>query len=211
VECAAARRPGDLGRRRGDALNRALDVALAGAGLVVSAPFVALSALAVKLEDRGPVLYRQTRVGKDGIDFELLKLRTMIVDAERQGAGFAVDKGDSRITRSGRILRRLSLDELPQLWNVVRGDMSLIGPRPTLRYQVEDYDERQRRRLDVKPGITGWAQIHGRAALSWPERIELDVWYVEHRSTLVDLKILLRTPLALFGGTYKGATGGWKG
>ncbi|MDX6503000.1 MAG: hypothetical protein QOE29_125, partial [Gaiellaceae bacterium] len=184
---------------------------LAGAGLVVSAPFVALSALAVKLEDRGPVLYRQTRVGKDGSDFELLKLRTMIVDAERQGAGFAVDRGDSRITRSGRILRRLSLDELPQLWNVVRGDMSLIGPRPTLRYQVEDYDERQRRRLDVKPGITGWAQIHGRAALSWPERIELDVWYVEHRSTLVDLKILLRTPLALFGGTYKGATGGWKG
>jgi lipopolysaccharide/colanic/teichoic acid biosynthesis glycosyltransferase len=200
-----------VGRCRGDALNRALDVALAGAGLVLSAPFVALSALAVKLEDRGPVLYRQTRVGKDGTDFELLKLRTMIVDAERQGAGFAVDKGDSRITRSGRVLRRLSLDELPQLWNVVRGDMSLIGPRPTLRYQVEGYDERQRRRLDVKPGITGWAQIHGRAALSWPERIELDVWYVEHRSALLDLKILLRTPLALFGGTYKGATGGWKG
>ena len=150
------------------------------------------------------------RVGKDGIDFELLKLRTMIVGAEKQGAGFAVDKGDARITPAGGILRRLSLDELPQFWNVIRGEMSVIGPRPTLRYQVERYSERQRRRLDVKPGITGWAQIHGRAALPWDERIELDVWYVEHRSALVDLKILARTPVALFSGTYKGATGGWK-
>ena len=192
-------------------MNRALDVAIAGLGLVVSSPFLALSALGVKLEDGGPVLFRQARVGKDGVDFELLKLRTMVVDAEHKGAGYAVDKGDSRITHVGRVLRRLSLDELPQLWNVVRGDMSLIGPRPTLRYQVERYDERQRHRLDVKPGITGWAQIHGRATLSWPERIELDVWYVEHRSPRLDLKILLRTPLALFGGTYKGETGGWKG
>ena len=127
-----------------------------------------------------------------------------------QGAGFAVDKGDARITRAGRVLRRLSLDELPQLWNVLRGEMSVIGPRPTLRYQVERYDDRQRRRLDVKPGITGWAQVHGRAALAWAERIELDVWYVEHRSPWLDLKILMKTPLALFSGTYKGATGGWK-
>ncbi len=155
------------------------------------------------------MLYRQTRVGRDGVGFELLKLRTMVVGAERQGAGFAVDTGDPRITRVGRILRRLSLDELPQLWNVVRGDMSLIGPRPTLRYQVERYDERQRRRLAVRPGLTGWAQIHGRATLPWAERIELDVWYVEHRSPLLDLKILARTPLALFGGTYKGERGGW--
>jgi lipopolysaccharide/colanic/teichoic acid biosynthesis glycosyltransferase len=195
---------------RGHALNRALDVALAGAGLVVASPFFAAAALAVKLGDGGPVLYRQTRVGKDGVDFELLKLRTMVVGAERQGAGFAVDRGDARITRAGAALRRLSLDELPQLWNVLRGDMSVIGPRPTLRYQVEQYDGRQRRRLEVKPGITGWAQIHGRATLPWPERIELDVWYVEHRSALVDLRILLRTPLSLFGGTYKGATGGWR-
>ena len=190
-------------------MNRALDVAIAGAGLVVSCPFLAAGALAVKLEDRGPVLYRQTRVGKDGADFELLKLRTMIVGAEKQGAGFAVARGDSRITRVGRVLRRLSIDELPQLWNVVRGEMSIIGPRPTLRYQVERYDERQRRRLEVKPGITGWAQIHGRATLPWAERIELDVWYVEHRSPWLDLKILARTPFALFGGTYKGETGGW--
>jgi lipopolysaccharide/colanic/teichoic acid biosynthesis glycosyltransferase len=185
-------------------------MALAGAGLALASPLLAAAAVAIKLEDGGPVLYRQTRVGKDGADFELLKLRTMVVGAERQGAGYAVNAGDSRITRVGELLRRTSLDELPQLLNVLRGDMSLIGPRPTLRYQVERYSERQRRRLDVKPGLTGWAQIHGRAALPWEERIELDVWYVEHRSPLVDLRILLRTPLALFGGTYKGATGGWR-
>jgi len=191
-------------------LNRALDVVIAGAGLAVSAPLLGLAALAIKLEDRGPVLYRQQRVGKDGVDFELFKLRTMVVGAETQGAGWAVDRGDSRITRVGRVLRRTSVDELPQLWNVLRGDMSVIGPRPTLRYQVERYSERQRRRLSVLPGLTGWAQIHGRAELSWDERIELDVWYVEHRSFPVDLRILLRTPFALFGGTYKGASGGWR-
>jgi lipopolysaccharide/colanic/teichoic acid biosynthesis glycosyltransferase len=177
---------------------------------VIAAPLLAMAALAIKVEDGGPVFYAQTRVGKDGVDFELLKLRTMVPDAERLGAGYAVDEGDPRITRVGRVLRRLSLDELPQLWNVVRGDMSVIGPRPTLRYQVERYDERQRRRLEVKPGITGWAQIHGRATLPWPERIELDVWYVEHRSRRLDLTILARTPLALFSGTYRGATGGWR-
>jgi len=191
-------------------MNRASDVALAGTALVLASPLLGLAALAVKLEDGGPVLYTQTRVGRDGVDFELLKLRTMVVGAERLGAGYAVNEGDSRITRAGRILRRLSLDELPQLWNVIRGDMSLIGPRPTLRYQVARYTPRQLRRLDVKPGITGWAQVHGRAQLPWEERIELDVWYVEHRSPLVDVRILARTPFALFGGTYKGASGGWK-
>ena len=191
-------------------MNRPLDIAIAGAGLVVSSPLLGLAALAIKLEDGGPVLYRQARVGRGGGEFELLKLRTMIVGAEQQGAGYAVNRGDVRITRVGRVLRRLSLDELPQLWNVVRGDMSIVGPRPTLRYQVERYDERQRRRLEVKPGITGWAQIHGRARLPWAERIELDVWYVDHRSPKTDLLILLRTPLALFGGTYKGETGGWR-
>jgi lipopolysaccharide/colanic/teichoic acid biosynthesis glycosyltransferase len=191
-------------------LNRALDVAGAGLGLAVASPFLAVAAVAIKLEDGGPVLYRQGRVGRQGVDFELLKLRTMVVGAESQGTGWAVDRGDPRITRVGRILRRLSLDELPQLWNVVRGEMSLIGPRPTLRYQVERYDERQRRRLDVKPGITGWAQVHGRARLAWEERIELDVWYVENRSPWLDLRIVLKTPLALFAGTYKGETGGWR-
>jgi len=191
-------------------MNRAADVAIAGTALLVTSPLLGLAALAVKLEDGGPVLYRQRRVGRDGEDFELLKLRTMIVGAEKVGAGFAVDRGDPRITRAGRVLRKLSLDELPQLWNVIRGEMSVVGPRPTLRYQVERYSERQRRRLDVKPGITGWAQVHGRAALPWAERIELDVFYVENRSPRLDLRILARTPFALFGGTYKGATGGWK-
>ena len=191
-------------------MNRALDLAISGLGLALTTPLLGISALAIKLEDGGPVLYRQRRVGRNGGDFDLLKLRTMVVGAERQGAGFAVDRGDARITKAGRLLRRLSVDELPQLWNVVRGDMSMIGPRPTLRYQVERYDARQRRRLDVKPGITGWAQIHGRASLPWADRIELDLWYVRHHDWKTDLLILLRTPLALFGGTYRGKTGGWQ-
>jgi lipopolysaccharide/colanic/teichoic acid biosynthesis glycosyltransferase len=191
-------------------MNRALDVAAGLAGLAVASPLLAAAAVAIKLDDGGPVLYRQRRVGLQGGEFELVKLRTMTVGAERQGAGYAVNEGDPRITRVGRVLRRLSIDEIPQLWNVVRGDMSLIGPRPTLAYQVERYSPRQRRRLDVKPGITGWAQIHGRARLPWDERIELDVWYVEHRSPWLDLKILARTPAALFAGTYKGETGGWR-
>jgi lipopolysaccharide/colanic/teichoic acid biosynthesis glycosyltransferase len=191
-------------------VNRAADLAIAGGALLVASPLLALAALAVKLEDGGPVLYRQTRVGRDGHDFELLKLRTMVVGAETMGAGLAVNHGDTRITRAGRLLRKLSLDELPQLWNVVCGEMSVIGPRPTLRYKVEQYDEQQRHRLDVKPGITGWAQVNGRAALPWADRIELDVWYVEHRSPLLDVKILARTPFALFRGTYKGESGGWK-
>jgi lipopolysaccharide/colanic/teichoic acid biosynthesis glycosyltransferase len=191
-------------------MNRAADIAVAGFGLTVSSPILGLAALAIKLSDRGPVLYRQQRVGKDGGDFELLKLRTMVVGAEKMGAGFAVDRGDSRITRVGRLLRRLSLDELPQLWNVLRGDMSIVGPRPTLRYQVDNYTPRQRRRLEVRPGLTGWAQVNGRAELPWEKRIEFDVWYVEHRSAGLDLRILLRTPRSLFRGTYKGARGGWR-
>jgi len=190
-------------------VNRTADVAIAGGTLLLASPVIALAALAVKLEDGGPVLYRQTRVGRNGADFELLKLRTMVVGAETMGAGLSVNHGDARITRAGRLLRKLSLDELPQLWNVVRGEMSVIGPRPTLRYQVEQYDERQRHRLDVRPGITGWAQVNGRAELPWADRIELDVWYVEHRSPRLDLRILARTPAALFRGTYKGDTGGW--
>jgi lipopolysaccharide/colanic/teichoic acid biosynthesis glycosyltransferase len=191
-------------------MKRALDLVVASLVLILASPVLLLAAVAIVVSDRGPVLYRQRRVGKDGVDFELLKLRTMVVGAENLGAGYAVNEGDPRITRVGRLLRRLSIDELPQLWNVVRGEMSLVGPRPTLAYQVERYTPRQRRRLEVKPGITGWAQVHGRARLPWEERMELDVWYVEHRSFLLDLKILARTPAALFGGTYKGETGGWR-
>jgi lipopolysaccharide/colanic/teichoic acid biosynthesis glycosyltransferase len=190
-------------------VNRLVDAAVAGLGLVVASPFLAAAAAAIKADDGGPVLYRQRRVGLDGEEFELVKLRTMEVGAEHKGDGFALNEGDPRITRVGSVLRRLSIDEIPQLWNVVRGDMSLIGPRPTLAYQVERYTPRQRRRLEVKPGITGWAQIHGRARLPWDERIELDVWYVEHRSPWLDLKILARTPQSLFAGTYKGKSGGW--
>ncbi len=192
-------------------MNRAADVAIAGLGLALASPLLVASALAVKLTDGGAVLFRQQRVGLDGRDFELLKLRTMVVGAEGKGAGYAVERGDPRITRAGRLLRRTSIDELPQLWNVLRGDMSIVGPRPTLRYQVDRYTDNQRKRLAVRPGLTGWAQVHGRAELPWAERIELDVWYVEHRSVALDLKILLRTPLALVGGTYKGDKGGWKG
>jgi len=199
-----------MGEGRGDALRRVLDVVGAGVGLVLAGPFLAAAAIAVKLEDGGPVLYRQQRIGQNGEEFDLLKRRTMVVGAEREGAGWAVDQGDPRITRVGRVLRRLSLDEVPQLWNVVHGEMSLVGPRPTLAYQVEQYSPRQRRRLEVKPGITGWAQVNGRARLRWADRIELDVWYVENRSVWLDLKILSRTPVALFTGTYRGKTGGWK-
>ena len=191
-------------------MNRALDVATAGIGLVLVSPVLVAAAAAIKIEDGGPVFYRQRRVGRHGNEFELVKLRTMEVGAEEKGAGLAVNAGDPRITQVGRLLRRLSIDELPQLWNVVRGDMSLIGPRPTLAYQVERYTPRQRRRLDVRPGITGWAQVNGRARLPWDDRIELDVWYVENRSPWLDLKILARTPRALFAGTYKGETGGWR-
>jgi lipopolysaccharide/colanic/teichoic acid biosynthesis glycosyltransferase len=191
-------------------MNRAADIAFAGVSLVLVSPLLGLAALATKLESGGPILYRQTRVGRHGEDFEVLKLRTMVVGAEMLGAGYAIDQGDARITRVGRILRRTSIDELPQLWNIVRGDMSVIGPRPTLRYQVEQYDERQQRRLEIRPGLTGWAQVQGRASLPWADRIELDVWYVDNRSPRIDLEILLRTPLALFRGTYRGATGGWR-
>jgi lipopolysaccharide/colanic/teichoic acid biosynthesis glycosyltransferase len=181
-------------------MNRSLDLALAGVLLVVTAPLLALAALAIKLESRGPVFYSQRRVGKEGRPFELLKLRTMVPGAESMGAGIYVLEGDPRITRVGKLLRRFSLDELPNLINVIRGDLAIVGPRPTVQEQVDRYTERQRRRLEVKPGITGWAQINGRTSLPWPERIELDVWYVEHRSLRLDLRILARTARMLATG-----------
>jgi len=193
-------------------LKRALDVAIALPLAIVTAPLVALLALAVRLETSGDPIYRQSRVGKDGRLFDIYKLRTMVDGAEFTGAGLAINAGDARITRLGALLRRYSLDELPNLWNVLRGEMSIVGPRPTLKSQVDQYTERQRGRLAVKPGITGWAQINGRASLPWPERIELDLWYVEHRSLALDLRILSRTlGQVLRGhGLYKGATGGWQ-
>jgi lipopolysaccharide/colanic/teichoic acid biosynthesis glycosyltransferase len=190
---------------------RVLDVVLGGVGAALTAPVVAVLALAVRLESRGHPIYTQTRVGLDGRPFSIYKLRTMVRGAEFTGAGLAIQEGDDRITRLGNFLRRYSLDELPNLWNVVRGEMSIVGPRPTLAVQVEQYTERQRGRLAVKPGITGWAQVNGRASLPWPERIELDLWYVEHRSLALDLRILARTVRMVFGGEgiYKGERGGW--
>jgi lipopolysaccharide/colanic/teichoic acid biosynthesis glycosyltransferase len=193
------------------AITRALDLLIGGAGALLSAPLVALAALLIRLESPGHPLYRQTRVGRDGRPFEIHKLRTMVAGAEFTGAGLAIQEGDDRITRVGALLRRTSLDELPNLWNVVRGEMSIVGPRPTVQVQVDQYTDRQRGRLRVKPGITGWAQVNGRASLPWSERIELDLWYVEHRTLLLDLRILARTAKILVSGDglYKGETGGW--
>ncbi len=198
-------------QRLSDAARRVFDVAVSLVASTITAPVVALLAAAIRLESPGHPLYTQTRVGRDGRLFAIYKLRTMVRGAEFIGAGLAIQEGDERITRLGRFLRRYSLDELPNLWNVLRGDMSIVGPRPTLPVQVEQYTPRQRGRLAVKPGITGWAQINGRAALPWSERIELDLWYVEHRSLLLDARILARTlGMVLTGqGLYKGERGGW--
>ena len=193
-------------------MSPALDRALAALALALSAPLLAVAGVAIRLESRGPALYRQRRVGRRGEPFDVIKLRTMVSGAERVGAGIAVDHGDPRITRVGALLRRLSLDELPNLVNVVRGEMALVGPRPTIQAQVDQYTDRQRRRLEVRPGITGWAQVNGRAGLPWDERIELDLWYVDHRSLALDLKILARTVGLLVSGRglYRGDTGGWR-
>jgi lipopolysaccharide/colanic/teichoic acid biosynthesis glycosyltransferase len=192
-------------------LARVLDLAIAVPAALITAPVVAALAVAVRLESPGHPIYTQTRVGLDGQLFQIYKLRTMVRGAEFTGAGLAIQEGDDRITRIGDFLRRYSLDELPNLWNVLRGEMSIVGPRPTLAVQVEQYTERQRGRLAVKPGITGWAQVNGRASLPWPERIELDLWYVEHRSLWLDLRILARSVRMVFGGEgiYKGERGGW--
>jgi lipopolysaccharide/colanic/teichoic acid biosynthesis glycosyltransferase len=202
---SARRAPGYRGKR-------AFDVVVAGIALVVTAPVLAVAAAVVRLETHGHALFRQRRVGLDGEPFELYKLRTMVHGAEGMGAGLAVDAGDDRITRVGAILRRTSMDELPNLLNVLAGDMSIVGPRPTVQVQVDRYTERQRGRLSVRPGITGWAQVNGRASLPWHERIELDLWYVEHASLALDLRILLSTfRMVVTGhGLYRGETGGWR-
>jgi lipopolysaccharide/colanic/teichoic acid biosynthesis glycosyltransferase len=192
-------------------LRRVFDILVSATVLVLTGPVVALAIFAIRLESKGHPIYRQHRVGKDGAPFDVLKLRTMVSGAEKMGAGLAVDDGDSRITRVGALLRRTSIDELPNLVNVLKGEMSIIGPRPTVPVQVAQYTDRQRGRLALKPGITGWAQVNGRASLPWPQRIELDLFYVEHATTLLDLKILWLTARMLVTGhgLYKGETGGW--
>jgi lipopolysaccharide/colanic/teichoic acid biosynthesis glycosyltransferase len=194
-------------------IRRTVDVVVSALAVALSSPILALAALAIRLETRGPAIYRQRRSGLHGAEFDVLKLRTMVDGAEHKGAGLAVNENDARITRVGALLRRTSLDELPNLVNVLRGDMSLIGPRPTLPVQVAQYSERQRGRLALKPGITGWAQVNGRASLPWSERIELDLYYIEHRSLALDVRIVWRTLAMVLGGSglYKGHAGGWEG
>ena len=193
-------------------IRRAIDIVGGTLALIVAAPVMGVAMLAIRLESRGHPIYRQRRVGKHGRPFDLFKLRTMIDGAEHIGAGLAINENDPRVTRAGALLRRTSLDELPNLFNVVRGDMSFIGPRPTIPVQVALYTDRQRGRLAVKPGITGWAQVNGRTALPWSERIELDLYYIEHRSPALEARILWRTVAIVFGGSglYKGDTGGWE-
>jgi lipopolysaccharide/colanic/teichoic acid biosynthesis glycosyltransferase len=193
-------------------VTRVFDLAVASVALVLTSPILLGAMIAVRVESPGSPIYRQRRIGRDGDPFQMLKLRTMVSGAEHVGAGLAVNYGDPRITRVGRVLRRFSIDELPNLINVLRGEMSIVGPRPTIQVQVDQYTERQRRRLEVKPGLTGWAQVNGRASLPWHERIELDLWYVEHRSFLLDLRIIALTVRMLVrgDGLYKGEKGGWK-
>ena len=194
-------------------IRRVLDIVVSAVALVLTAPLMLGAMLAIRLESHGHPIYRQRRVGRDGVEFDMLKLRTMVSGAESMGAGMAVNEGDARITRVGKFLRRWSIDELPNLVNVLRGEMSLIGPRPTIQVQVAQYTDRQRGRLAIRPGLTGWAQIHGRTALPWDQRIELDLWYVEHRKLRTDLVIVWQTVRMLVNGDglYKGATGGWHG
>jgi lipopolysaccharide/colanic/teichoic acid biosynthesis glycosyltransferase len=192
-------------------MRRAVDIAVAATALVLALPVLLLAIVAIRLESKGGAFYRQRRVGLDGREFDVLKLRTMVDGAEHMGAGLAVNAGDARITRVGKLLRRTSLDELPNLINVLRGEMAIVGPRPTLPHQVAQYTERERGRLAIRPGITGWAQVNGRTSLPWAQRIELDLWYIEHRTWRLDLEIVWRSVRMVFGGEglYKGTTGGW--
>jgi len=172
---------------------RAFDILVAALALAILSPVLAIAAIAIKLSSRGPVIYRQRRVGLGGREFEMWKLRTMVQGSDPVGVGRIVYRDDPRVTGPGRLLRRTSLDELPNLVNVLRGEMAIVGPRPTIKAQVDDYTPHQKRRHEVLPGITGWAQVQGRAGIPWEERIELDVWYVDHRTAALDARILART------------------
>lgn len=181
-------------------MKRCIDILASGFLLLLTLPLLVMTAVAIWLQDRGPILFRQQRAGITGRPFEMLKLRSMWVNNAPAARMGKVDEDHPLITPVGRVLRRFKMDEIPQLWNVFRGDMSLVGPRPTLLEQVADYGEFERRRLAVRPGMTGWAQINGGIEIPWPDRILLDVWYVDHRSFALDLRILWRTFTVLFSG-----------
>ena len=182
-------------------IKRLLDIMFSFIGIVVVSPVLAIVALAVKLDSKGPVIFKQERLGKDGKVFLIYKFRSMCVGAEKMGSGQYSFKGDSRITRVGKIIRATSLDELPQFFNIIKGDMSFIGPRPTLTYhpwKLEEYTDFQRRRFAVRPGITGLAQVNGRKKIDWVDRIKYDVEYVDNMSLALDCKILFKTVVNVF-------------
>jgi len=184
--------------RNNDFFIRLFDLAAAALSAVVLFPWFIMIALAIKATSPGPVFFRQTRLGKGGRFFRIFKFRTMIDGAEHQGLKLLTSERDERITRVGKFLRDWSLDELPQILNVLKGEMSLVGPRPATTNYLETYDDRQIRRLEVPPGITGWAQVNGRNSLTWPQRIERDVWYVDNRSLFLNLCVIAKTFPVLF-------------
>ena len=177
-------------------LKRSIDFIIAVVALIVLSPFLLITAILIKLDSKGPVIFKQERLGKNGAPFKIWKFRSMCVGAEKQGTGVYSYKGDARITKVGKIIRATSIDELPQLVNILKGDMALIGPRPALTYHpwpYEQYTEHQKHMFDVLPGVTGWAQVNGRKEVPWPERIELNVWYAKNMSLWLDLKIFFMT------------------
>jgi len=180
------------------AVKRILDVIISVIGLILLSPIFLVIAILVKIDSTGPVFFRQERIGKDGKPFYPFKFRTMIDGAVNKGLGYTVAVNDDRITKLGSFLRKWGIDEFPQLINVLKGEMSLVGPRPTLRYQVEKYNDFEKKRLLVKPGLAGWALIHGRNSLTWEERIKYDVWYVENWSLWLDVKIIFKTFYLIF-------------
>lgn len=178
------------------AVKRFLDVTASFLGLVLLSPLLLAVSMLIKIDSRGPVIFRQKRIGRNGKVFEIYKFRSMCVGAEKTGSGVYSGKGDARVTRIGKILRATSIDELPQLLNILKGEMSFVGPRPPLTYhpwKYEEYTDFQKRMFEVRPGITGWAQVNGRKDVEWHKRIELNVWYVDHMSLLLDIKILFKT------------------
>lgn len=184
------------GERLYRAVKRFLDVTASFLGLVLLSPLMLAVSILIKIDSRGPVIFRQTRIGRNGKVFEIYKFRSMCVGAEKTGSGVYSGKGDARVTRIGKILRATSIDELPQLLNILKGEMSFVGPRPPLTYhpwKYEEYTDLQKRMFEVRPGITGWAQVNGRKDVEWHKRIELNVWYVDHMSLLLDIKIMFMT------------------
>ncbi len=179
-------------------IKKIIDFFGAIAGLIILCPLFLVAVILIKLDSAGPIIFRYERIGKNGKPFKPFKFRTMEKGAMERGLGYGVAEKDERITRIGKFFRKWGVDELPQLFNVLIGEMSLVGPRPTFKYQTEKYNEFQRKRLSVKPGLTGWALIHGRNSLSWEERIKYDVWYVENWSLWLDVKILIGTFIFIF-------------